>query len=75
MLCDALARGLMLRWIPKPKFSDKENKDAATGRSEKAAAKKHDKANVSLSSSVDPSGIPDTKAALEVESPHFCTLF
>ncbi|XP_063996010.1 cilia- and flagella-associated protein 46 [Pogoniulus pusillus] len=66
MLCDALARGLMLRWIPKPTFSDKENKDAATGRSEKAAAKKHDKANVSLSFSVDPSGVPDTKTALEI---------
>ncbi|NXX47739.1 CFA46 protein, partial [Tricholaema leucomelas] len=66
MLCDALARGLMLPWIPKPKFADSGKKDAATGRSEKAAAKKHDKATVSLSSSVDPSGIPDTKAALEI---------
>ncbi|NXP71840.1 CFA46 protein, partial [Ramphastos sulfuratus] len=66
MLCDALARGLMLCWIPEPKFADRGKKDAATGRSEKAAAKKHDKANVSLSSSVDPSGVSDTKAALEI---------
>ncbi|XP_054238278.1 cilia- and flagella-associated protein 46 [Indicator indicator] len=66
MLCDALARGLMLRWIPKPEFAEKEKKGAATGRSEKASAKKTDKANVSLPSSVDPTGLPDVKAALEI---------
>lgn len=71
MLCNALARGLILCWIPKPKLSEKKKKDAATDRSRKAAGKKDEKANVIQSFSVDPSGLPDIKAALEVQSPHF----
>ena len=71
MLCNALARGLMLCWIPKAKLAEKKKKDGATDRSRKAAAQKHEKANVIPSFSVDPSGLPDIKAALEVQSPHF----
>ncbi|KAM6203864.1 cilia- and flagella-associated protein 46 [Sarcoramphus papa] len=66
MLCNALARGLILCWIPKPKLAEKRKKDEATDRSRKAAAKKHEKANVIQSFSVDPSGLPDIKAALEI---------
>ncbi|NXG94940.1 CFA46 protein, partial [Stercorarius parasiticus] len=66
MLCNALARGLILRWIPKPKLVEKKKSNAATDRSTKAAAKKHEKANVIQSFSVDPSGLPDIKAALEI---------
>ncbi|KAM6346812.1 cilia- and flagella-associated protein 46 [Alca torda] len=66
MLCNALARGLILRWIPKPKLVEKKKSDAATDRSTKAAAKKHEKVNVIQSFSVDPSGLPDIKAALEI---------
>uniref|UniRef100_U3JF47 Uncharacterized protein n=1 Tax=Ficedula albicollis TaxID=59894 RepID=U3JF47_FICAL len=44
MLCNALARGLIISWIPKPK---------------------PEKANIQ-SFSVDPSGLPDIKAALEI---------
>ncbi|KAM9285779.1 cilia- and flagella-associated protein 46 [Morus bassanus] len=66
MLCNALARGLILCWIPKPKLAEKKKKDAATDRSRKAAAKKHEKANVIQSFSVDPRGLPDIKAALEI---------
>ncbi|KAM9232478.1 cilia- and flagella-associated protein 46 [Leptosomus discolor] len=66
MLCNALARGLILCWIPKPKLAEKKKKDAATDRSRKPAAKKHKKANVIESLSVDPSGLPDIKAALEI---------
>ncbi|XP_075613670.1 cilia- and flagella-associated protein 46 isoform X5 [Balearica regulorum gibbericeps] len=66
MLCNALARGLILCWIPKPKLAEKKNKDAATDSSRKAAAKKHEKANVVQSVSVDPRGLPDIKAALEI---------
>ncbi|KAM7102431.1 cilia- and flagella-associated protein 46 isoform 6-T6 [Ciconia maguari] len=67
MLCNALARGLILCWIPKPKLTEKkEKKDAATSRSRKAATKKHEKANIIQSFSVDPSGLPDIKAALEI---------
>ncbi|XP_010288630.1 PREDICTED: tetratricopeptide repeat protein 40, partial [Phaethon lepturus] len=46
MLCNALARGLILCWIPKPKLFEKTKKDA--------------------SFSVDPSGLCDIKAALEI---------
>ncbi|XP_059677369.1 cilia- and flagella-associated protein 46 [Gavia stellata] len=45
MLCNALARGLILCWIPKPKLAEKKKKDTF---------------------SVDPSGLPDIKAALEI---------
>ncbi|NXT51328.1 CFA46 protein, partial [Pluvianellus socialis] len=66
MLCNALARALILHWIPKPKLAEKEKKDTATDRSRKAAAKKHEKANAIQSFSVDPSGLADIKAALEI---------
>uniref|UniRef100_A0A663E7F4 Cilia and flagella associated protein 46 n=1 Tax=Aquila chrysaetos chrysaetos TaxID=223781 RepID=A0A663E7F4_AQUCH len=45
MLCNALARGLILCWIPKPKLAEEKKKDPF---------------------SVDPSGLPDIKAALEI---------
>uniref|UniRef100_A0A8C5TUX3 Cilia and flagella associated protein 46 n=1 Tax=Malurus cyaneus samueli TaxID=2593467 RepID=A0A8C5TUX3_9PASS len=44
MLCNALARGLIISWIPKTKPAKKED----------------------TSFSVDPNGLPDIKAALEV---------
>ncbi|XP_010138787.1 PREDICTED: tetratricopeptide repeat protein 40, partial [Buceros rhinoceros silvestris] len=66
MLCNALARGLILCWIPKPKLAEKKENDAATDGSKKAAAKEDGKANVIQSSSVDPRALPDIKAALEI---------
>ncbi|XP_064320516.1 cilia- and flagella-associated protein 46 isoform X4 [Phalacrocorax carbo] len=66
MLCNALARGLILRWIPKPKLAEKRKKNAATDRSRKAAAKKNEKADLIQSFSVDPRGLADIKAALEI---------
>lgn len=69
MLCNALARGLILCWIPKQKLAEKKDNDAATDGSKKAAAKEDGKADVIQSPSVDPSGLPDIKAALEVQSP------
>ncbi|XP_032857192.2 cilia- and flagella-associated protein 46 [Tyto alba] len=66
MLCNALARGLILCWIPKPILTENKQKDAATDKNRKAEAKKHEKANVIQSFSVDPSGLPDIKAALEI---------
>ncbi|XP_030132507.2 cilia- and flagella-associated protein 46 [Taeniopygia guttata] len=65
MLCNALARGLIISWIPKPKPVEKI-KDTAIESSRKAAAKKQEKANIIQSFSVDPSGLPDIKAALEI---------
>ncbi|XP_037255322.1 cilia- and flagella-associated protein 46 isoform X3 [Falco rusticolus] len=66
MLCNALARGLILCWIPKPNLAEKKKNVAATDRSRKAATEKHEKANVIPSFSVDPRGLPDIKAALEI---------
>ncbi|KAM9549280.1 cilia- and flagella-associated protein 46 isoform 2-T2 [Guaruba guarouba] len=65
MLCNALARGLILCWIPNPKLAETIKKDA-TDKSRRASVKKHEKANVIQSSLVDPSGLPDIKAALEI---------
>ncbi|KAI1236085.1 Cilia- and flagella-associated protein 46, partial [Lamprotornis superbus] len=65
MLCNALARGLIISWIPKPKPVE-NTEDTAIESSRKAAAKKQEKANIIQSFSVDPSGLPDIKAALEV---------
>uniref|UniRef100_A0A8C4ULF1 Cilia- and flagella-associated protein 46 n=1 Tax=Falco tinnunculus TaxID=100819 RepID=A0A8C4ULF1_FALTI len=47
MLCNALARGLILCWIPKPNLAEKKKNFAATDR-------------------IDPRGLPDIKAALEI---------
>nr|XP_009668849.1 PREDICTED: tetratricopeptide repeat protein 40 [Struthio camelus australis] len=66
MLCNALARGLILCWIPKPKLAENKKIDAATDRNRKAAAKGPEKANVIQFLSVDPNGLPDVKAALEI---------
>ncbi|XP_053805707.1 cilia- and flagella-associated protein 46 isoform X3 [Vidua chalybeata] len=65
MLCNALARGLIISWIPKPKPAEKIE-DTAIESSRKAAAKKREKAKIIQSFSVDPSGLPDIKAALEI---------
>ncbi|OWK51861.1 Cilia- and flagella-associated protein 46 [Lonchura striata] len=65
MLCNALARGLIISWIPKPKPAEKI-KDTAIESSRKAAARKQEKANIIQSFAVDPSGLPDIKAALEI---------
>lgn len=70
MLCNALARDLIISWIPKPKPAEKKE-DRAIDSSRKAAAKKQEKANIIQSFSVDPSGLPDIKAALEVQTPDF----
>ncbi|XP_010191684.1 PREDICTED: tetratricopeptide repeat protein 40, partial [Mesitornis unicolor] len=66
MLCDALARGLILCWIPKTELAEKETRDAARDRNRRASMKKQEKANVIQPLSVDPSGLPDIKAALEI---------
>ncbi|XP_050567907.1 cilia- and flagella-associated protein 46 [Cygnus atratus] len=66
MLCNAVARGLILCWIPKPKLTEEKKLCASPDKSRKAAAKGHEKANAIPSLSVDPSGLPDIKAALEI---------
>ncbi|EOB01283.1 TPR repeat-containing protein C10orf93 [Anas platyrhynchos] len=66
MLCNAVARGLILCWIPKPKRTEEKKLCASPDKSRKASAKGHEKANAIPSLSVDPSGLPDIKAALEI---------
>lgn len=67
MLCNAVARGLILCWIPKPEHAEKKKEDA--DRSRKASEKNHERADIIQSFSVDPHGLPDIKAALEVQTP------
>ncbi|XP_035186668.1 cilia- and flagella-associated protein 46 isoform X3 [Oxyura jamaicensis] len=66
MLCNAVARGLILCWIPKPKLTEEKKLCASPDKSRKAAAKGHEKAKALSPLSVDPSGLPDIKAALEI---------
>ncbi|KAM9188465.1 cilia- and flagella-associated protein 46 [Mergus octosetaceus] len=66
MLCNAVARGLILCWIPKPKCTEEKKLCASPDKSRKASAKGQEKANAIPSLSVDPSGLPDIKAALEI---------
>ncbi|KAM8806051.1 cilia- and flagella-associated protein 46 [Eudromia elegans] len=66
MLCNALARGLILCWIPKPKFVEKKKIDATTDRNRRAVTKGPEKASFIQLLSVDHSGLPDIKAAIEI---------
>uniref|UniRef100_A0A8C8R7Q7 Cilia and flagella associated protein 46 n=1 Tax=Pelusios castaneus TaxID=367368 RepID=A0A8C8R7Q7_9SAUR len=68
MLCNALARGLILCWIPKSdlKTDEKKKIDAATDKSKRASIRGAEKANIVQPLSVDPNGLSDIKAALEV---------
>ncbi|XP_066477527.1 cilia- and flagella-associated protein 46 [Tiliqua scincoides] len=67
-LCNALARGLILPWIPKPLFKIDEKKIIEEGptKRKKAAPKVHEKPASGPILFVDPGGIPDIKAAIEV---------
>ncbi|XP_025892012.1 cilia- and flagella-associated protein 46 [Nothoprocta perdicaria] len=66
MLCNALARGLILCWIPKPKLVEKKKTDATTDKNRRAVTKGPEKASFIQLLSVDPSGLPDIKAAIEI---------
>nr|XP_042712700.1 cilia- and flagella-associated protein 46 isoform X3 [Chrysemys picta bellii] len=68
MLCNALARGLILCWIPKSvlKTDEKKKIDAATDKSKRPSIRGVEKTNIVQPLSVDPNGLPDIKAALEV---------
>ncbi|KYO42269.1 cilia- and flagella-associated protein 46 isoform B [Alligator mississippiensis] len=68
MLCNALARGLILFWIPKPivKFDEKKNIDTATSDNKRTATKGPEKTNLVQSLPMDPNRYSDIKAAIEV---------
>ncbi|KAJ6668911.1 hypothetical protein lerEdw1_007720 [Lerista edwardsae] len=66
-LCNALARGLILPWIPKPVVKIDEKKVIEEGPTKrKKAAKVHEKPASGPTLSVDPAGVPDIRAAIEV---------
>ncbi|XP_063162642.1 cilia- and flagella-associated protein 46 [Candoia aspera] len=67
-LCNALARGLILPWIPKMSSKPDEKKVTEEGptKRKKTALKAYDKSATALITPVDPAGIHDIKAAVEV---------
>ncbi|ETE71957.1 TPR repeat-containing protein C10orf93, partial [Ophiophagus hannah] len=67
-LCNALARGLILPWIPKmvSKTDEKKLNEEGPTKRKKTALKGHDKSFTALITPVDPAGIHDIKAAVEV---------
>ncbi|XP_039193388.1 cilia- and flagella-associated protein 46 isoform X2 [Crotalus tigris] len=67
-LCNALARGLILPWIPKmvSKTDEKKINEEGPTKRKKTALKGHDKSFTALITPVDPAGIHDIKAAVEV---------
>ncbi|XP_074855679.1 cilia- and flagella-associated protein 46 [Carettochelys insculpta] len=68
MLCNALARGLILCWIPKSisKTDEKKKIAGTTDKSKRASIRGLEKTNIVQPLPVDPNGLPDIKAALEV---------
>ncbi|XP_044276023.1 cilia- and flagella-associated protein 46 [Varanus komodoensis] len=67
-LCNALARGLILPWIPKPipKPDEKKVMEEGPTKRKKAPPKVYEKSVSVPTLSVDPAGIHDIKAAIEV---------
>ncbi|XP_013916051.1 PREDICTED: cilia- and flagella-associated protein 46 [Thamnophis sirtalis] len=67
-LCNALARGLILPWIPKrvSKTDEKKLNEEGPAKRKKTALKGHDKSLTALILPVDPAGLHDIKAAVEV---------
>uniref|UniRef100_A0ABM5G1E7 Cilia- and flagella-associated protein 46 isoform X2 n=1 Tax=Pogona vitticeps TaxID=103695 RepID=A0ABM5G1E7_9SAUR len=67
-LCNALARGLILPWIPKPVSKPDEKKVTEEGpvRRKKPPPKVFEKTVATPTLSVDPAGLHDIKAAIEV---------
>ncbi|XP_034292423.1 cilia- and flagella-associated protein 46 isoform X1 [Pantherophis guttatus] len=67
-LCNALARGLILPWIPRmvSKTDEKKLNEEGPTKRKKTALKGYDKSLTALITPVDPSGIHDIKAAVEV---------
>ncbi|XP_070608537.1 cilia- and flagella-associated protein 46 isoform X2 [Erythrolamprus reginae] len=67
-LCNALARGLILPWIPKKvsKTDEKKLNEEGPTKRKRPPLKGHDKSATALITPVDPAGIHDIKAAVEV---------
>ncbi|XP_038599783.1 cilia- and flagella-associated protein 46 [Tachyglossus aculeatus] len=67
MLCNALARGLMLSWIPPfSKNEEMKTMETTSEKNKKAAIKGFEKPNQAQIMSVDPNGVLEIKSALEI---------
>ncbi|XP_073541302.1 cilia- and flagella-associated protein 46 isoform X2 [Phyllobates terribilis] len=66
VLSNALAKGLILRWIPVSDDNKRPDTSLRTEKGKKAAGKGPEKSNVAHVLSIDPSGLPDVRLALEV---------
>ncbi|XP_044154029.1 cilia- and flagella-associated protein 46 [Bufo gargarizans] len=66
MLSNALAKGLILRWIPVSDSNKRSDTSLHTEKGKKAPGKGPEKSNGAHVLSLDPNGLPDVKLALEV---------
>ncbi|XP_073402610.1 cilia- and flagella-associated protein 46 [Dendrobates tinctorius] len=66
VLSSAVARGLILRWIPVSDDNKRPDTSLRPEKGKKAAGKGAEKSNVAHVLSIDPNGLPDVRLALEV---------
>ncbi|XP_056385225.1 cilia- and flagella-associated protein 46 isoform X2 [Hyla sarda] len=66
LLSSALAKGLILRWIPVSDNNKRSDTSLHTEKGKKASGKGPEKSNVAHVLSIDPNGLTDVKLALEV---------
>ncbi|XP_063818084.1 cilia- and flagella-associated protein 46 isoform X2 [Pseudophryne corroboree] len=66
VLSNALAKGLILGWIPESDTNKRSETRPPTEKGKKAAGKGPEKSNVAHVLPIDPNGLPDVKLALEV---------
>ncbi|KAM8924779.1 cilia- and flagella-associated protein 46 [Pelodytes ibericus] len=66
MLSNALAKGLILRWIPVSKASKRPETSLHSAKDKKSPRKGSEKSPAGHVLSIDPAGLPDVKLALEV---------
>ncbi|KAM3912864.1 cilia- and flagella-associated protein 46 [Leptodactylus fuscus] len=66
MLSNAIATGLILRWIPVSDNNKRSDTSLHTEKGKKASGKGPEKSNAAHVLSIDPNGLPDVRLALEV---------
>ncbi|XP_069836237.1 cilia- and flagella-associated protein 46 [Dendropsophus ebraccatus] len=66
LLSNAVAKGLILRWIPVSDNNKRSDTSLHTEKGKKASGKGPEKSNVAHVLSIDPNGLTDVRLALEV---------
>ncbi|XP_071987329.1 cilia- and flagella-associated protein 46 isoform X2 [Engystomops pustulosus] len=66
LLSSALAKGLILRWIPVSDNDKRSGSRLLSEKGKKASGKGPEKSNAAHVLSIDPNGLPDVRLALEV---------